>query len=449
MVPAMRTSLMWSAFLGCMLLGANARAGNDDELFVGNRAAMTGGAVSATVMDSSAIWYNPAGLGAVERDQIDVSATAYTFRIHSVARFLSTAGGDSKDGAVTEFVTIPTQIAYVRRLAPRCSLGLGYFVPHASSFVLREGLEVGSAEDGSQWQVAATVADVQHTAAAAIGLALSSAVRVGFSLIGGYAASTQALSLFGVVHQNGATSGFVGLTEFGTASRLSLESGLGLQIDLTREITLGVAGRTPRIQLYQKSDVSMSEGTASLGGQMGVLGAAASEPAVQHTGLEVSRAGRAGVAVAYRYEEGWVSGEVDIQPGLHREAVEVNRKAVVNARLGIYHAIVPTVAIGAGLFTDRAPDAVTEGLLFGSGDFYGGSVGVEFNNEHRLAEGEAADSLIFSAAFALRYAFSNGDFGRVIVDPDAILAAQNPFQAGHGTLRTREIGLYVGSGLHF
>ena len=38
----------------CLTASLPARAGNDDEIFVGNQAAMTGGAVSATVSDSSA-----------------------------------------------------------------------------------------------------------------------------------------------------------------------------------------------------------------------------------------------------------------------------------------------------------------------------------------------------------------------------------------------------------
>jgi hypothetical protein len=65
--------------LGVLSLLATGRvfAGNDDELFVGNQAALMGGAVSATVSDLSATWYNPAGLGNAERDQVDVSATVY------------------------------------------------------------------------------------------------------------------------------------------------------------------------------------------------------------------------------------------------------------------------------------------------------------------------------------------------------------------------------------
>src|SRR6185436_17705347 len=165
----MRAAAVAGVFLLTLLAAPFVRAGNDDELFVGNRAAMSGGAVSATVADSSATWYNPAGLGAIDRAQIDVSGTAYTVRFYTAPKFLSATSGESKDGSVSEFVSIPTQIAYVRRLAPGVSLGLGYFVPHASNWVLREQLEVGSAANGSQWQVAGTVSDVQHTAAAAVG----------------------------------------------------------------------------------------------------------------------------------------------------------------------------------------------------------------------------------------------------------------------------------------
>jgi hypothetical protein len=446
----MRVRSLASGVFSLVLLGSvSARAGNDDELFVGNRAAMSGGAVSATVTDSSAIWYNPAGLGGAERAQIDVSGTAYTVRFYSAPRFLSTADGPSKDGAVTEFVSIPTQIAYVRRLAPALSLGVGYFVPHASNFVLREQLDVVGTGSGSQWQVAGTIADVQHTAAAALGLALSPRLRIGLSLIGGYAAATQALSLFGAVEESGATRASFTRTVIGTESRISLESGIGLQVDLTPDLSIGVSGRTPRVELYENTDVIVNMGTATLSGPMPILSAMAVHPSTHHNGPGLLRAGRAGVAIAYRYGSGWVSAEMDVQPGLQRQDLGVNRNAVVNARLGVYHPVLPSIAIGAGIFTDRTPDAIRESLLSGSGDFYGGSFGIEINNEHHLAESEPVDSLVFSAVFALRYAFSNGDFGRAVVDPGAVASSGEPFQEAHGTLRTHEFGLYVGSGLQF
>jgi hypothetical protein len=444
----MRTRLGASAIIGCSLVAANARAGNDDELFVGNRAAMSGGAVSATVTDSSAIWYNPAGLGGVERAQIDVSGTAYTVRFYSAPRFLSTTTGESKDGAVTEFVSIPTQIAYVRRLAPGVSLGVGYFVPHASNFVLRESLDVASATGGSQWQVAGTVADVQHIAAAAVGVSVSPAVRIGLSLVGGYAATTQAIAIFGAVREGGTTQGLFSQTAIGTSSRVSLESGLGLQVDLTRDLALGVSLRTPRVQIYENSKVTENE-TNGIAGGSPALSAIAIEPSSGGVGFELLRAGRAGLAIARRYDGGWVSAEVDVQPGLHRPELGVDRNAVFNARLGWYHALGSSVAMGFGLFTDRTPDAVRHSLLSGSGDFYGGSAGIEFSNEHRLAEEEPVDSLVFSTVFAVRYAFSNAEFGSAVADPSTIGPMREPFREELGSLRTHEIGLYVGSGLHF
>jgi hypothetical protein len=434
--------------MAMMTCGRAASAGNDDELFVGNRAAMAAAAVSATVADSSATWYNPAGLGAVERSQIDVSATAYTVRVYSTPRFLSTASGVSKDGSVVEFVTIPTQIAYVRRLAPGVSLGLGYFVPQASNFVLRETLDVGTASEGSQWQVAATVSNIQHTAVAALGLALSPRVRIGFSLVGGYAALTEAFTLFGALHQAGATTALSSRTAIGTSTRISIEAGAALQADLSSEFALGINLRSPRLRLYENTDSSASVASGMAIGSAVGLSAEAFEPK-SSAGLELLRTGRAGVALAYRFESGWVAAEVDLQPALHRSQSNVDRDTLVNARIGFYRAVLPYVALGAGAFTDRAPDAVRAGLLFGAGDFYGGTAGVEFSNEHRLAPSEPVDSLVFSTVFAIRYAFSDGHFGRAVADPAALMAGAEPFQGAHGVLRTHEIGLYVGSGLQF
>ncbi|MDD9941971.1 MAG: hypothetical protein OXU20_13080, partial [Myxococcales bacterium] len=70
--------------LSCWPL-STAHAGNDDEFFVGQQAALTGGAVTASVRDGSAAYYNPAGLGAIERATVDVSASVYALRYHSAS----------------------------------------------------------------------------------------------------------------------------------------------------------------------------------------------------------------------------------------------------------------------------------------------------------------------------------------------------------------------------
>src|SRR5262245_10082448 len=46
-----------------LLAPSRARAGNEDSFLYGDQASMTGGAVTASIRDTAAIWYNPAGLG--------------------------------------------------------------------------------------------------------------------------------------------------------------------------------------------------------------------------------------------------------------------------------------------------------------------------------------------------------------------------------------------------
>jgi hypothetical protein len=116
--------LLLLAFVLPLALPASAHAGNDDELLVGSRAAMSSGAVSATVTDGSATWYNPAGLGAIDRDQVDVIGRVYTLRFYSASDFIAARSGESDDGSVVEFLSVPNHITYVRRLARVHELGL-------------------------------------------------------------------------------------------------------------------------------------------------------------------------------------------------------------------------------------------------------------------------------------------------------------------------------------
>jgi len=127
-----------STALGLLALAPRrAHAGNDDELLAGNHAAMMGGAVMASVDDASAAWYNPAGLGAISRSQVDLSGTVYTLRFYRAPDFMTLSTGESDDASVTEFVSIPTQIVYGRALASHLTLALGYFVPQATNAAAR------------------------------------------------------------------------------------------------------------------------------------------------------------------------------------------------------------------------------------------------------------------------------------------------------------------------
>ena len=83
-----------------MLHTARARAGNDDGVLVGNDAAVMAGAVTATVVDGSALWYNPAGLAAARVDTVDVSGSAFVLRSYDAKGLLSGADGSHGDANI-------------------------------------------------------------------------------------------------------------------------------------------------------------------------------------------------------------------------------------------------------------------------------------------------------------------------------------------------------------
>ncbi len=425
-----------------LLMAAPALAGNDEELPVGSRAAMLGGAVTATVQDASATWYNAAGLAAIDGNSVDVSGSAYTLRYYAGNDFIRSADGASADEDLTEFVSVPTLIGFALRLDEDLQLSLGYFAPRATDFVLRTSLQ----DDEDDWSVAVTLKNVRHAAGGALGFRLSPQLRLGIGLIGHYETQLEAGSVFGVARAMGMNRRVAQVGFVHTADFFNLEAVAGLQWDFAPWITLAIAARSPQVMAVggSTSTVQLSFVDLEAGGSDASL-----EPSEADLGSgEVVTAGRYTLAAALRSGPWRVALEGDVQPALDNEAAGVERITLWNARAGVLHRLTETTAIGAGLFTDRAPVRLSSGGLLGlAAHYYGASAGLELGNRYTLAETQPRETIEFSTTVAVRYAYSAARTKAIVVDAEA--DPDGVFSGTPARLRIHEVGLYIGSGVHF
>lgn len=443
----MSSRIWFSLVIGMCWLPSAAQAGNDEDFLMGNRASMLGGAVTATVDDASAIWYNPGGLGGVTRDQLDVTGTVYALRFYRLPAMISTTQGASQDGSVTEFVALPNSIAYVRRLKPGLAIGYGYFAPHATNIVLRQNLDDRSGDPPSQWQIASSIAETQQIFAASVGAALTPRLRVGVSLLGGYSTSQSSVTVFSAAFSDDSSSATSSVDSTTTAMRITAQLALGVQFDLSPRFVLGATLRTPELRLYSSSDEFRTTSFGSLEDVGSPSLTAGSGKTHSTLPVALRRLGRLALSVAYRYAGGSLALEADVQPGVSEVRGETDRRLLVNARVGWYQQLDKAFAFGVGLLTDRAPEARSYALGSGTADCYGGTLGLELSNKHFLAPSERAKSLIFTTVFAGRYAFCAGDFGRIVGDPT--LVSTGPFDVAEGSIYVHELSAYLGGGVHF
>jgi len=189
--------------IACIVLFAavpgRARAGNDDGLLLGNAAILSGGALTASVSDGSATWYNPAGLALVTRDSVDVSASAYQLQFGSTPVLLSSATGASTPGDYTDFVVVPSALTMARRLASNLVLGIGIFVPvmraHDEQLALTENIPDGTAD----WSLVLRDNRQLYAVHLSLGVALTPTLRVGVGVFGNYDQDISSIHLFGLV----------------------------------------------------------------------------------------------------------------------------------------------------------------------------------------------------------------------------------------------------------
>ena len=438
---------MLALVLTTSALASPARAGNDEGILLGNEAAMTGGAVGAIIGDGTGVWYNPAGIALVVRDQVDVSGSATMLRIGQAGAFFRTSSGAAASGDYFELLAVPSAVSLVRPIDCRTNFALGIFVPqltdHTDRILLTETFPDGSG--GARWQLSQHESTQQYYAGLALGFAITETFRLGITLFGFYRNYANTSHFFGAQHDaTDTTIATYGLAEFASVQAVGLELAGGLQWEMVPGWLLGITIRSPGLQLGTSSRVTS---TGLVADPSGIF----FEPE-DSTGLvpnvQFVSPARIRASIAHRFANGFVALEGDLAHPLDLPGDDLDRELLWNIRAGGRFWLDSRLALGFGLFTDLSPlrsDPQAYGLTHI--DYFGGSAGIEILNPHTLGEGESASDLVFSSTIGLRYAVGTGHIGGLRFDATAASDSRVTVTQVHTTVH--ELALHIGSALYF
>lgn len=416
-----------------------AAAGNEEAVLFGAHAEMTSGAVTATTNDGCALWYNPAGLVGADSQQLDVSGTAYVFRRYSAPALIQVPNQASVSAGVTELMSVSASLTYVRRLGDRLTLGFGVFTPRSSDQTLRVNTQVPG---DVRWLVAAAEMSSEVQAGAGLGWLVHPRLRLGASLFFVYESYTGSSLQQGTLGAGPTPDQFSNSSSLYSYKRAGLEFALGAQWRPIDALRLGVAVRPPGASVYASETVD-SSASAALRDAQGVLQAAGASDVRENSSFEFTQRTplRVRFGVAVDRPRFTVSLDGDVSTSFTPSDPSDRRWSTHwNLRLGGVVRLSERTRIGAGFFTDRAPDREGSARPV---DFYGGTAGVEWGTLHLLRD-QRRDRLTFSTSLSVRYAYGSGTISAVQVVPGTLQTA-----AASSLLEVHELAIYLGSTFRF
>ncbi len=437
------------AAIAWMASAAVAHAGNDDSILLGNEAALTAGAVVATVADGSALWYNPAGLAGARNDSVDVGASAFALRKYNIPELVTADDGTRADASFTEIVTIPSALTFVRRMSERTVAGVALFASQLYDFTLRSSFDVTDPNVDLRFRIqSVSSAEIaRYHLAGGFGVQLPHGLSVGLSLLGDYGDSAQS-------QRQSSDAALAGdALVFAVDSALLQQKVLGFHLRAgvvyrpQPNLSFGLSVESPGFYFYRSYRLTQIQSLTNLADDAGPM---LDSLAIDESGSDVELGLYAPVRVrlggAVAIGRATLSFEGDVQSKLDDDPLEVHREFVWNLRLGAQLPVSEHLRLGAGLFTDRASDR-KDAVGAGQVDFYGGTLGGEYQNVRWLeskGQGSARSGLTFSTTVAVRYAYGAGKFAG-----SRLRMPSYDIEAVATDISVHELTLHIGSGLYF
>lgn len=476
MSPARRAACA----LGLALLTsspATAIAGNDQSYLLSNEAAMTGGAVSARAHDAGAAYYNPAGLAASTRNELDLSGTIYMLRLRSITPIVSAQvpNGEvvEEDATTTTINSVPTSFVASRQLSDTVGLALGIFVPEQDSVAFSSFVAGNSGPAEFQGYTEIVLATTRTHIGPHLGVDLNDQLRLGLAVHGVYYVLEQRVRLLMDLRDSGGM-GSATFQRAGTArvQSFGLQGIAGVQGNIPYggsaetadgatngkavtsfppSVHFGLVVRSPRYFLVNEVEGS-TETVAALVPPAGPADSTATiEPfALGNITNRATSPWEFTAAAAFDIgDSAWIGVEGDYALGLTNREAFIDRTPVWNARIGGRLWLSEKLGVGAGVFTDRSPQRTARSYPSFKVDYYGVALGLERRSPLRVAEPGKPDTLVFSTTFGVRYAYGSGQATGPLWDISAAQSIDYVPEGPQVDVAFHEIGLHIGSALEF
>ncbi len=418
---------------------ATAQVVNLNPVTIGDRAFGLGGAFTALASDATAGWYNPAGLGFLDRTYINATGNVYSYEHSRAENFIviepTTGTGGSANLDEKQIQATPSTFSLAKSLGNRGTVGFGVYVPRdinvEDSFAV--GANYASQLLGPTHQdfyERDSFSERNIYLGPSYGVRLNESISVGTSAFILYS-TTDLDSLMNLtLTATGAT---------GSESRISKEKvtfwGTRFLLGTKAEfggLHLGLSAFTPTIRISEKTDSSLiNSGIISGGSQSVSIGS--------RNTTNTGRGWELAAGLGWEEKNSWAT-ELDVTYYIPEFRHDIAARNVANVKVGGEYSLTDEYRLRAGFFTDFSP---WRGTLESDDrsydiDIYGFTLQLENHDYFPNSK------IMRSFSVGVRYAFGNGNVLGTFSNPTT-----NGFSTPRRDLSYESIAIMLGGTLSY
>lgn len=403
------------AAVSCILLFAQQAFAqssyNNYQYILGERAAGIGGAYTALANDSTALWYNPAGLARISDLSMNVSANTYSYMKTKTPGLIELPKQDGSyepiDFEESDISVVGSTLILGKKLGNKQAISFGLLVPYQDTLLgtLKAKEVIGPGGDTENFQEELSTVSAYTLAMLGYGLKARDNLNVGASVGIGYYQATIKDSLFYHYRDPNPTTEakYVWVENTTTDyTQYTLQVGLGIQYEIDKKNKIGVYAQSPTWRISGKSEKKgvMYEDYTYYDFDTDSWSIPNDSPIWEPDKTQKSDPWKqvlpGFVSLGYAYEKpASYTLSLDVVPifGVSDED-NLNKNTVINVKTGMEKYLSDSLIVRAGLFTDFSQKDAVNPDDFGTDkiDYYGGTLSLSFGKHFMVNETEKIGS---------------------------------------------------------